>query len=160
MKCFKCQHENAPGSKFCSNCGKNFHGKNFQQNHHKSSQDLYPDEKAIKMHADRLKERSFSNFTAWIFYIIVLLVTFIFSLPNLILFLFIAFVALIVPFTIISITKVVTEQYYYTLPNSKDSHEQHHCIFCGHKGIYKSTIYKTSTTVNTCSKCKKILFHS
>lgn len=160
MKCFKCNHENAKGSKFCSNCGKNFQTKNNHQNNQKPIQNIYPDNTAIQMHADRLKEKAHSPITACIVYIIILLVAFVFSLPSLVLFYCVAFVALIVPFGIVSMTKIVTEEYYYTIPTAKDSNGEHHCIFCGNKGLYKSTIYKTSTTVNACSKCKAVLFHS
>jgi hypothetical protein len=168
MNCFKCEHVNETGSKFCSNCGKNFQNKkphnkvatehNGQSNTAKNS--TYPDETAIQMYEARLKEKVFKPINIWIFTFILLVITFVFCGGQLLPFVFFGTVTLLFPIMALSATKIVTEEFYYTIPTSKDIHDQHHCIFCGHKGIYKSTIYRTSTVVSTCSKCKKKLFQS
>lgn len=64
-------------------------------------------------------------------------------------------------FSLIGLTKTENnEQEYYSLPNTKNDNGQHQCLFCGHRGIYKSTIYKTNTVVSKCSKCEEELFRS
>jgi predicted RNA-binding Zn-ribbon protein involved in translation (DUF1610 family) len=45
---------------------------------------------------------------------------------------------------------------YYALPGVSEA--DHACIFCGGKGIWRSTPYKTHTTLCKCSKCKEKLF--
>lgn len=49
---------------------------------------------------------------------------------------------------------------YYSIAGSKDANGGHRCIFCGNRGIYRHTIYKTTTTLNDCSKCGENLFKS
>lgn len=45
---------------------------------------------------------------------------------------------------------------YYALPGVSEA--DHACIFCGGKGLWRSTPYKTNTTLCKCSKCKEELF--
>lgn len=155
MKCFDCNHENENGSKFCSNCGKNFRPK---RNDNKINQ-VYPDANAIKMHADRLKERANSPFKMIVLYLSSLVFMLFMSNGNFKYFGIAALVLGLLSLTLyLKIKKSVDEQFYYTIPTSKDEHGNHRCIFCGNKGIHKSTIYRTSTTVNTCTKCRTGLF--
>lgn len=51
----------------------------------------------------------------------------------------------------------MSERQYYSLPGS-GSPSNHRCVFCGHRGIYRSTIYKTTTVRHTCSKCRTELY--
>lgn len=51
-----------------------------------------------------------------------------------------------------------SEKLYYTIPGSKDQNGEHRCIHCGHRGIYRHTQYKTTTTEADCSKCKAPLW--
>jgi hypothetical protein len=48
---------------------------------------------------------------------------------------------------------------YRALPDALNQHGEHQCLFCGGRGIYKSTIYRTNTVLCKCSKCKKHLFN-
>ncbi len=47
---------------------------------------------------------------------------------------------------------------YLRIPGSTDDKGEHRCIHCGHKGIYRSTIYKTNTTLANCASCRKHLW--
>lgn len=47
----------------------------------------------------------------------------------------------------------LSQSQYRKLPGSTDAHDEHRCVQCGHRGIHRSTIYKTDTTVARCSKC-------
>ncbi len=47
---------------------------------------------------------------------------------------------------------------YYSIPWAKDA-KGHRCIFCGNRGIYRSTPYKTNSTICSCSKCRNFLFY-
>lgn len=52
----------------------------------------------------------------------------------------------------------LTEAEYYTLPGSRDARGEHHCIKCGHPGIYRSSPYQTNHTHADCSKCRTALW--
>lgn len=160
MKCFKCGHENTKGSKFCSNCGKDFHKKKLQVEKETIHSHNYPNVEAIKLHEEKLKERVYNPIFLWILYIVIVIGVFIFCAGNIVAFILGALGALAFILPFILATKTITPEYYYSLPGSKNSQGDHTCIFCGNKGIYKSTIYKTTTTINACSKCKKPLFHN
>ncbi len=48
--------------------------------------------------------------------------------------------------------------HYYTLSSSMTRNGNHQCIFCGGRGIYRSTIYRTNITIARCTSCQRILF--
>lgn len=156
MKCFDCNHINERNSNFCSKCGKDFKAKKRQNN----DKQTYPDINAVKMHEDKLKEKSVSPITVTILYIIALLVAFFLGGGELISVVVAAI--FIFPFALIGYCarKPVKENFYYTIPTSRDVNGNHRCIFCGNKGIHKSTIYRTTTTSNNCTSCRKQLFRS
>ncbi len=156
MKCFNCNHINERGSKFCSNCGKDFKAKKSEHNNNPN----YPNLDAVKMHGDKYKEKSNNPATVIIVYLLALIVLFFIVGGDLASFFVISLVMLVFAVMGICATRVVTEEFYYTIPTSRDVNGNHRCIFCGNKGIYKSTIYRTSTTVNACSKCSKELFRN
>lgn len=160
MKCFKCNHENTKGSRFCSNCGKDFHKKKTQVEKDTIKSVTYPNEEAVNLHAAKQKERAYNSTILWLIYIAIIFLIFIFSGGNIGAFILGSLVALAFILPLILATKNVTSEYYYSLPGSKNLHGEHTCIFCGNRGIYKSTIYKTNITVNACSKCKKPLFNN
>jgi predicted RNA-binding Zn-ribbon protein involved in translation (DUF1610 family) len=47
----------------------------------------------------------------------------------------------------------LSQSQYRNLPGSTDTRGEHRCLQCGHRGIHRSTIYQTNTTVARCSKC-------
>lgn len=47
---------------------------------------------------------------------------------------------------------------YRTLPGSTDASGKHRCVYCGHRGVYRSGQYKTSSTWHECTGCRKHLF--
>jgi hypothetical protein len=49
---------------------------------------------------------------------------------------------------------------YKSLPGALDAKGKHRCIVCDHHGIYRRTIYKTTTTLAACSKCEAPLWAS
>jgi hypothetical protein len=55
---------------------------------------------------------------------------------------------------------VRSEQVYYTFPGSRGANGEHQCIFCGGRGVHKSTPYKTNDTDAKCSKCRKDLWYN
>ena len=48
---------------------------------------------------------------------------------------------------------------YAALPGAVVAPHGHQCIFCGGRGIYRHTPYKTNTTLADCSKCKNELWY-
>ncbi|WP_041930375.1 hypothetical protein [Methylibium petroleiphilum] len=49
---------------------------------------------------------------------------------------------------------------YVALPGAQGPDGEHACIACGHRGIYRRTVYKTTTTLADCSKCEQPLWAS
>ena len=47
---------------------------------------------------------------------------------------------------------------YRALPGAMDDDGEHRCISCGHRGIYRRTIYRTRTALAACSKCEAPLW--
>ena len=47
---------------------------------------------------------------------------------------------------------------YQRLPGAT-TEQGHQCVFCGWRGIYRHTPYKTNTTLADCSKCKAELWY-
>lgn len=174
MQCFKCQHDNQKGSKFCSKCGKNFQSHKATQLEYNKSTDSnisnrehvnYPQQNALDA-LKKIEEEKSSNINKlWLGYFIIIIsfgiLSFLdsFSKYNSF-FMFVGFALTILNIIITSHIKKLSDTQYYSIPMSKNSQGQHRCIFCGNKGIYKSTIYKTNTTVNACSKCQEVLYHN
>lgn len=69
-----------------------------------------------------------------------------------------AALVLLVLSLVINTTQRLTVDEYKSLPGSTDSHGHHRCIACGNKGIYRRTIYRTTTTLAACSKCEQPLW--
>lgn len=171
MQCFDCNHINEKNSKFCSNCGKKFNKRkgntsnntankndmNFQDSHNHKS--VYPNKQAVTLHEAKQQEKAYNSVAVIVIFSIILVLVILMT-QNLLGSCIGAFFVAIFFFTLLFAKKSVTEQYYYTLPGSRDSEKNHKCIFCGNKGIYKSTIYQTNTVVNSCSKCQKPLFRN
>lgn len=160
MECFKCNHINEPHAKFCSNCGKSFGNKNVNKSHQNNQTKIaYPNSEAVSMHEARQKEKAFNSILVIVIFAIIFGVVALLA-GDIIGILFGAAITSIFFLFFFFAKKTVTEKYYYTIPTSKDNEGNHHCIYCGNKGIYKNTIYKTNTVVNSCSKCKKQLFRN
>ena len=51
----------------------------------------------------------------------------------------------------------LSEDEYANLPGARTSNG-HQCIFCGGRGIYRHTPYKTTNTLADCSRCKNELW--
>jgi len=51
----------------------------------------------------------------------------------------------------------LTQHEYAALPGAAGTHG-HQCVFCGGRGIYRHTPYKTNTTLADCSRCKNELW--
>lgn len=52
----------------------------------------------------------------------------------------------------------INEAEYRALPGSTDASGRHHCVYCGHVGVYKRGAYRSNTVWHTCTACKKVLF--
>lgn len=156
MKCFDCQHENPRGSKFCSNCGKDFKAKKSG----KDNNSAYPDHNAVKIYEGRLKERANNPVVVTSVWILILVVAFFLSGADILSTILVGLFTSIFYVAILKATLTINEDFYYTIPTSKDINGEHRCIFCGNKGIYKNTIYRTSITQHSCTKCRKSLFRS
>jgi hypothetical protein len=49
---------------------------------------------------------------------------------------------------------------YKSLPGAVDARRGHACLQCGHHGIYRRTVYRTTTTLADCSACQAPLWQS
>ena len=47
---------------------------------------------------------------------------------------------------------------YQALPGSADASGKHRCVFCGHRGVFRSGQYASSSTWSQCTGCRKHLF--
>lgn len=165
MKCYTCGHENAKGSKFCNGCGKNFHSKAQSQLSKNHGSLLYPNpaaiaakEAIIQVKSKKFKRIWFVGLTIIVLANAMLIISS--GINGAFINLWGTVVGLLLTLFISASVKNMQEIQYYSIPTSRDEHGQHHCIHCGNKGIYKSTIYKTQTVVNKCSKCEEILFYN
>ena len=70
---------------------------------------------------------------------------------------FVAIISLILILAALSCQ--LTNKQYHSLKGTINDSGEHQCVFCGNKGIYKSTPYKTNITECRCSKCKEHLFN-
>lgn len=161
MKCFKCEHNNQKKALFCSNCGRDFKGKNKNPSQSiqkdNSSFIQYPHQESITQFNSITQKKKKTSFIIWgLFAVTVILSLFISHeitalLPLLL-------IGLVITAIAHGFIKKVSEKQYYSLVGARDSSGQHRCVWCGNIGIYKRTIYKTTTTVSSCSKCKHELF--
>jgi len=162
MKCHDCNHEIAPGQKFCKNCGRDLRpraerasrpAEGFEAAEHP---DFAPALQKIVTKRQRGK-----NFWLWVFVsagivaflVLAALGAFAVGIPVFLFFWAFGAIATSGPARI-------TDAEYRALPGTADSNGKHRCAYCGHKGIYRHTPYRTSTTLNDCSKCGKNLFVS
>lgn len=143
--------------KFCPECGsKRGHNTNvcncgFEYNRQRKN--LYtPKEEHIKEFKDKRgsKRKTLAIGTL----IITLIFIFLFQSSEAVFFL--GFAGLVMLYH--SLNSQLSEKTYHSLAGSKNERKDHQCLFCGHPGIYRSTIYKSNTVVCRCSKCKEILF--
>jgi hypothetical protein len=165
MKCYTCGHENTKGSKFCSGCGKSFQSKAQTKVNNKDRISLYPYPAAIAAKKAIVQEKSKKFKSIWRVALTSIILAnigliIISGINGAFLNLWMTVVGLLLTCFISANVKNMKEVQYYSIPTSRDEHGQHHCIHCGNKGIYKSTIYKTQTVVNKCSKCEEILFYN
>lgn len=54
----------------------------------------------------------------------------------------------------------LTVDEYKSLPGAVGNNGEHSCIRCGHRGIHRNTVYKTSTVRAACSNCEQPLWES
>lgn len=52
-----------------------------------------------------------------------------------------------------------SERVYYAFPGSRGTNGEHQCIFCGGRGVHKSTPHKANSTVANCTKCRENLWY-
>jgi hypothetical protein len=161
MKCFQCNHESRPGSRFCGNCGRNFQ---------KRAAIIGP-APAQWPHAESIDawKRLFTQKTLAVIKVlrvlwcvsIIGLAGYWISLGHAWMIYQLAWVipVVIVIHGIIRVTALSSPQY-YSLPFSKGQGGEHRCIFCGNRGIRRRGEYKTTITYSNCSKCGQQLFVS
>lgn len=160
--------------KFCPDCGvkrpKNTNicvcGFDFEKHHKKQNlknkhihqsikQQFEQSSEDIKLYSEQISKRRMNHFYVWstIAAIAFTICTLFYDTSiNFI----IGFVFILVCLNIFQLK--LTKNQYYSLKSSRNKNGEHQCIFCGNKGIYKSTIYKTSSVVHKCSKCQQTLF--
>lgn len=68
-------------------------------------------------------------------------------------------IAVVVAFVaVMSIRTDLTEAEYYRISGSRFADGSHRCVDCGHRGIWRHTVYGTNTTLADCSRCKRSLW--
>lgn len=157
MRCFQCQEENDQGSRFCKNCGKSFFRAGVQNQ--KPYRDEYPHKEgkqAFASLASKKRGRSIAVVLSGLGFCVILGIRAYFydNVPLESLAIFTAALTLIVS----SYVKRISEGEYAALPGARDAHGNHRCVYCGNRGVWKHTPYKTNSTIAACSKCKKELY--
>lgn len=120
-------------------------------------------EKSIKEMKSLISENQKKYFiTLGLFSLILILITFFVTVNNKsidfvsssIVILFFSFIFA----TWIPIYSKLSPEDYYKFSGTLDNNGNHKCVSCGHKGIYRSKIYRTNIIICKCSKCKYELF--
>ncbi len=55
-------------------------------------------------------------------------------------------------------TNTLTESEYYRIEGSTDAHGEHRCAWCGGRGIWRKSEYKSNDMYCHCSKCRRLLW--
>lgn len=154
MKCWDCEKEINKSMSFCSNCGKSLKPKSKEVA--KNEIAFNNADSIVQMNSILNKKRK-NNFILLGVATIIFLIALYNYFGQYSLY-FIAFGYFMIAVLLLK-PPVLNENQYVSLPNSKNNQGQHQCIFCSNKGIWKSTIYKTSVIEHKCSKCHKVLYH-
>lgn len=157
MECFKCHAESSNGSKFCSNCGKSFQNtvvRGESDTSTNSKKEAWSHPESIAAYKSIKNGKLNTNL---ILYGVTILSMIIFSEFGLLVYTFSGL--LVLAFFMYNLSYDLNSTEYYSIKYSKVD-GQHRCIYCGNKGIYKSTVYKEGTLISKCSSCQKFLFSS
>lgn len=164
-KCFDCNHDFKPGSAFCSNCGRSLKPKTKNPNARENSgRDYAPAPKPRFPHDDlsvtiRQQEHKRARMAFWalcgiapftIYFIVMGYLHKDWLMAGI---LFIVNLGL--PIYIVERRRTYAE--YLALPGSELG-GNHHCVFCGHKGVYKKGQYKSDVVTATCTGCNAFLY--
>jgi hypothetical protein len=158
MKCFECKFEMPDGSKFCSNCGKNFQIKTkLNQNEGEIQRsNLWPHQESKDVYNRILlgKKSTFAKIRQFLWFLILLGFVYFYisqgqSWHN---YEFIIIAGLVFLVFLIQ-PKRLSSVEYYRIPYSRGDDGKHRCIWCGSRGIYKHGEYKTDNVYHDCSKC-------
>ena len=151
MNCPKCKTDSPSLTNFCGKCGWNFKVETKANDAHKELKEFQRAESIKKwdeIHRNQARRSLICVGAGVVLAAIGLMV-------------FSGLVALavlaITGFACYLVTRF-TSQNYYSIPHSKDSSNNHRCIFCGSRGIYRKGEYKTENTHSSCSKCQAHLF--
>ncbi len=161
LACFKCSHQNQPGAKFCSACGRNFE---------RRVSDAKPAFTGVGWAAyqalDAQKEKAFRLLRKAMYIV---------CGGLLVIWLGMYVVAdaaerndiAVVPVAIVFVAFLLalvlrpgwlSAREYYSLPESRDSSGNHRCVKCNGRGIYRKGEYQTDNRYARCSKCELELF--
>lgn len=157
MKCFTCQTECLPSSKFCQNCGRDFRPKKRdEQGTPKCDLESMRRESLTSLEA--LKSIKLKR-AAIAIGISVLLSAFLFYIEkNSREFSWLCFAPLVIGWVTAYYLWRFGSSDYYAVKHSKDPSGNHRCIWCSNKGIWQKGEYRTDNKHSHCSKCKAFLF--
>lgn len=167
-KCFACGWGNLPTAKFCAECGRNFRvrpraGMRAQSRPEDRSIGkgaCYPHAESIAqwkaMKARKNKASSTAAAIGLSVGVAAILVAW--CADSLAEGIGVAFGIIFITLFVAMWFRQVGSKDYYSVTHAQDIHGQHRCIFCGGRGIWRRTPYKTNSTVCSCSTCKTELF--
>jgi hypothetical protein len=156
MKCFSCQKECHPQSKFCSNCGRSFRSK-VKKYHVQENIDIESMRNESNLEYKVIRSRNFKNsMAAALFFTILIVFSGLVELGKGIPIFTIAI--LIIGVIVCKWLLKFSENNYYSIPHSRTPDGKHRCIWCGNLGIWKKGEYKTDLTHYHCSKCESFFY--
>ena len=160
MECFKCHGESPVGSKFCSQCGKDFRTKSQTGNketYENQTRISWPHAESVVAREKLLLQKSSHIVTSILGGLAI--AAFSGAIFGFITFLVVG--AVVAIFIVVFTSSTLSRNEYYALPLSKVG-GSHRCIFCGGKGIYTKGVYASDTKENYCSnsQCGKFLYSS
>lgn len=155
--CFSCNSPFVSGARFCSSCGRNFQSKQNSVGTKKNAPRNLRNEQAILAISHIKKSKGTKALTTAALGLTTAAVMAAITAHSGVS-LFIPGIVAVVSILAAIVLKGFGPRDYYAVAGTKNANGEHVCVYCGGQGIWRSTPYKTNSTLCRCSKCKSLLY--
>lgn len=157
LTCHDCSAPFNKGDKFCAKCGRSFFSSKSSGEKRRSSRPSANPDAAEQ--CKQLRSAKVRRGFAWFFGGLFLAAGVLLMGPLFIKSATIPAIVVAVVFTLVGLfLGMFRESDYYSVPGTRAEDGGHLCVFCGGRGIHRSTRYKTNTVDAVCSKCRTHLW--